>query len=61
MKEYRKKHKFCPACGSDNYSTTLAAYVLIEGQEDKYKDLNRCVCNQCGDKHTVHDRVEKFL
>lgn len=26
-------------------------------RKDEYKDLNRCVCSNCGDVHTTHDRV----
>jgi pantetheine-phosphate adenylyltransferase len=59
-KEYRKQHKLCPKCGSDKYSTTLVDYLLVTGEEDRYKDLNNCKCLDCGDKHTAHDRVETF-
>lgn len=61
LKEYHRKHKLCPICGSDKHSTTLAAYTLIAGEEENYRDLNDCVCSDCGDKHKVHDRIEKFL
>jgi len=49
--EYRKQHKLCPQCGSDDYITTLVSYVG--------NDLNNCICNKCGDKHVFHDRMPK--
>ena len=57
MKEYEKLHKFCPKCGGENYSVTFVGYPLDLKKKDKYKDLNTCVCSECGDKHIVHDRI----
>lgn len=54
-KEYDEKHKFCPNCGSENYITTFMAFPLKED----YKDLNDCTCNDCGNKHTRHERAAK--
>lgn len=57
LKEYSMKHRLCPICKSEKYSTTLVGYVYNPVKE--YKDLNSCVCSNCGDRHTTHDRVEK--
>lgn len=59
LKEYHRKHKLCPKCGSEKYNTTLVGYPLVAGEEDKYKDLNIYTCLDCGDRHTAHERVEK--
>ena len=45
----------CPKCGAIPHSTTLMGYVLSD--IETYKDLNNCICSQCGDSHTCHDRV----
>ena len=57
MNEYHSKHEYCPKCGSKEYSSTLVDYILNWGKKDEYKDLNRCVCLNCSDKHSVHDRI----
>jgi hypothetical protein len=57
MKEYRKTHKYCPKCGSIEHSTTLMGYILNMNRKEEYKDLNSCMCTECGDKHAAHDRV----
>ena len=54
MKKYRKEHEFCPKCGAKGHSTTLMGYPL---KDVDYKDLNICVCSNCGDKHTAHERI----
>lgn len=61
-KEYNEKHKLCPKCGAIQHSSTLVAYILYSDKKEEYKDLNACVCSECGDKHTAHDRisVEQF-
>jgi ribosomal protein L32 len=56
-KEYHKKHKLCPKCGASQNVTTLIAYVLYPDKKEEYKDLNDCVCLKCGDRHTVHERI----
>ena len=60
MEEYYKQHKYCPNCGSVQYTTTLVEYALDINKKDEYKDLNLCECMNCGDKHSVHDRVPSF-
>jgi uncharacterized OB-fold protein len=62
MKEYHERKKLCPKCGSLSHSTTLAAYIFNESKPEEYKDMNRCTCQNCGDKHVTHDRisVEEF-
>jgi len=60
FKEYHRKHKLCPKCGSDSCTSTLAGYTYVAGEEDKYMDLNDCTCSNCGDHHTTHERVETF-
>ena len=57
MGEYYLQHKYCPKCGATNHTSTLVAYVLNWDKKDEYKDMNRCECMECGDKHYVHDRV----
>jgi len=56
-KEYHEKHKLCPKCGTSQHSTTLVAYILNLDKKEEYKDLNSCVCSECGDRHTEHDRI----
>lgn len=57
MNDYQENHLYCPKCGYDYYESTLVGYVLVRGKENEYKDLNKCKCSKCGDKHTKHDRV----
>jgi len=57
MCEYEDKHRYCPKCGHDDHTSTLVGYILDWGKKDEYKDMNRCVCIKCGDKHSKHDRV----
>lgn len=59
MKKYKKNHECCPKCGTKEYTTTLVGYIFNSEDKGNYKDLNICVCANCGDKHTVHDRVKK--
>ena len=54
---YRKDHMLCPVCGAKEHSSTLAGYPLNVNDMESYKDLNKCVCSKCGNKHLVHDRV----
>jgi len=60
MDKYNEEHEFCPKCGSKKHSTTLMGYPLIRGEEDKFRDLNQCVCTDCGDVHTTHERINKI-
>ena len=57
MEEYYKQHECCPKCGSDDHISTLVGYVLNMDRKEEYKDLNKCECLKCGDKHSAHDRV----
>jgi len=57
MTKYKKEHAICPKCGATEHSTTLMGYVLYSDKRDEYKDLNTCVCSECGDIHTTHKRV----
>lgn len=59
MEKYRKDHAACPKCGATDHSSTYVAYILNLDMAGEYKDLNDCVCSECGDKHTVHERVKK--
>jgi len=59
MDKYHKEHECCPKCGNTGHSSTLMGYVLVDGEEDQYKDLNRCVCTNCKDGHSTHDRISK--
>jgi transcription elongation factor Elf1 len=57
MKKYHKEHEVCPKCGHKQHSTTLIGYPLFSDKREEYKDLNSCVCSNCGDKHTAHERI----
>jgi hypothetical protein len=59
MKKYRSAHEACPRCGDTSYSTTLIGYPLVAGHEDEFKDLNICICTNCKDRHTGHERISK--
>jgi len=60
MKQYYENHKYCPKCGSTGHSSTYVGYILDMQNKDNYKDLNTCVCRQCGNVHTTHDRIKTF-
>ena len=57
MEEYNKQHECCPKCGATEHMSTLVGYVLNWDKKDEYKDMNRCECMKCYDKHSTHDRV----
>lgn len=57
MDKYNKRHAVCPKCGSTLHSTTLVGYPMYSDKRKEYKDLNDCVCFNCGDKHIRHDRI----
>lgn len=57
LKEYKINHAKCPKCGAESHSTTYVGYILHMDKKDEYKDLNKCVCSECGNVHTTHDRV----
>ena len=57
MAEYKKAHKACPKCNATTGNVTLMGYILDWSQPQNYKNLNRFTCSNCGDRHTVHDRV----
>lgn len=61
-KWYEEEHECCPKCGSTSHSSTYVGYIPIfheDGTVD-YKDLNSSQCSDCGDWHTIHDRVRKI-
>lgn len=58
MNEYAKLHACCPKCGHISYNTTLVGYILNLDKKHEYKDLNRCICSNCNDKHTRHERIQ---
>jgi len=58
-KEYRDDHALCPKCGSEGHTSTLAGFILDTDHPEQYKDLNNCVCYNCGDRHTTHERIPK--
>jgi len=57
MKDYYLKHAVCPKCGSNICLTSLVGFALDMNNKEAYKDLNKCECDNCGDKHTQHDRI----
>ncbi len=54
-KEYNRLHATCPICGSKDYISTLLSFTYSNSIE--YKNMNECICNKCGYKHIVNDRV----
>lgn len=58
-KQYNEEHKCCPKCGNEDHYSTMAGYILDVSKPEEYKNLNRCECVNCGDKHLAHDRVPK--
>ena len=58
FKEYNEHHRCCPECGSDRYNTTLLGNTLDLDKMDEYKDVNKCICLDCGHSHRKHDRVK---
>jgi len=59
MKKYRTNHEVCPKCGTIEHSSTLVGYVYNSDKSEEYKDLNACVCVNCGNRHTTHERVSR--
>jgi ribosomal protein L32 len=57
MDKYKKQHAVCPKCGATMHSTTLMGYPLYSDKRKEYKDLNNCVCSNCRDRHTAHERI----
>lgn len=57
MAKYHAEHACCPKCGGNGGTVTLVGYILDLDNTDKYEDQNRYTCGECGDVHTVHDRV----
>ena len=58
IKKYEDDQKCCPMCGSDSHKTTYSGYILDMCNMNDYKDLNTCICNDCGGVHKKHDRVK---
>ena len=59
MKEYKLKHELCPKCGTKPHMSTFMGYIFNSDKPDDYEDGNRCICSNCGDTHTYHDRISK--
>lgn len=53
--QYYDSHKYCPACGSDKYSTTYMGYLFTNLNE--FKDENSVRC-ECGWEGIHHDLVK---
>jgi len=50
-------HACCPECGSDYHTfMTYIDYPFVLEDQDKYRDKNICVCEDCGYRHLVHER-----
>ena len=56
MNEYHARHRVCPICGSDRYSSTCMAYIM-HNLED-YRDMNIIDC-RCGYRGYKHDLVPR--
>lgn len=57
MKKYHILHECCPKCGAIEHSTTFMGYIK---NGNDFKDLNTCVCSNCGNKHICHERIKKI-
>ena len=57
MDKYYAQHCCCPNCGSKNYITTLAGFILDMSKPEDYKDRNTCHCQDCGWKGIAHELV----
>jgi hypothetical protein len=57
MAEYETQHKLCPKCKAEEHSSTEVCYIPDMDHKDEYKDSNQCECANCGDIHTMHERV----
>jgi transcription elongation factor Elf1 len=55
--EYNSKRLYCPKCGSSKHMCTMMGFLWNNDKPEEYKDLNKCTCEKCGDKHVYHDRV----
>jgi hypothetical protein len=55
MKEYNLKHEFCPKCGTKSHSSALMDYIFNSDKADQV--IFRCICSNCSDTHTYHDRI----
>lgn len=60
MEEYDKQCECCPKCGATEHTQTLSGFILNLDRKDEYKDLNRCGCIKCGDKHSKHNRIPRY-
>jgi ribosomal protein L32 len=56
-KDYKIEHQLCPKCGYIPHSTTLVAYIVNLDKPEDFRDLNSCICQNCGDRHKMHDRI----
>lgn len=56
-KDYYKNHLLCPICLSKEHTSTLMSFVLNYDDKENFKDLNKCHCENCGNVHFVHDRI----
>jgi hypothetical protein len=57
MNQYRKDHALCPKCKNSCHYSTLVSFAYNTDKPEEYKDLNKCVCSKCGDKHIGHERI----
>jgi hypothetical protein len=58
LDDYNELHKYCPDCGEEHYTTTLAGGSVDLSDTESYKDSNTCYC-KCGSVHIRHDRVKE--
>lgn len=57
MKKYNEDHKYCPKCGSNDFTTTLVGYIFDQSNPRSYKDKNIYKCLVCKNIHIRHDRI----
>lgn len=59
MDKYEEEHALCPKCKGKAVKTTLLGFTFSYDYPETYKDLNKCTCLECGDKHLKHERLPK--
>ena len=57
MNQYNKDHALCPKCKHSQHTSTLVGYAYHAYKPEDYKDLNKCICSHCKDRHITHERV----
>ena len=59
-REYDEEHEACPKCNALSHISLFMVYPFDVNNKQDYKDLNFCICNECGDEHIAHERVRQI-